>query len=125
MNRFIQPRFSHGCPRCVWLGQDGDFDCYYCPNGTDGKVSKVFGGTLLCRLSDDPGDYLSYDMMTAYRIITAPTGSNVRQGHSFETLLACLRAINESELVKTRHTPNWRKIKEHLPHGQRPPQAPV
>ena len=113
MNRFTQPRFAHGCLHCVWLGQDGDFDCYYCP---DGKAS-IGGGILICRLSDDPGDYLSYDLATAYRIVIAPDGAGIRQGHSFETLLACLRAINESELVKVRYTPNRRKIKEHQSRG--------
>jgi hypothetical protein len=44
-----QPRYAHDCSSCVFLGQFGEYDLYFCPGET----------TLLCRFGDEGHEYKS------------------------------------------------------------------
>lgn len=44
-----QPRYDHDCSSCVFLGQFGEYDLYFCPGET----------TLLCRFGDEGPEYKS------------------------------------------------------------------
>jgi hypothetical protein len=46
----VKPRFEHDCTKCIFTGQDEEFDFYYCP---------PFQGTVVARYSDDGPDYTS------------------------------------------------------------------
>ena len=109
MNRFKKPRFEHDCNACVYLGQFKKFDCWFCPP----HKSDIGGGSLIMRYSSEPSEYASYDMSTAVRIAISPTGNNVRATETFEALMACMRAVNDSELVRTRYSQNKRKVRDY------------
>ena len=47
----IQPRHAHDCTSCVFLGQLGEYDLYYCPQGTN--------PTVLARWDSEPSHYQS------------------------------------------------------------------
>lgn len=44
-----EPRYSHDCPSCWYLGRDGDFDLYFCP----------VEATIVAREGSDESDYSS------------------------------------------------------------------
>jgi hypothetical protein len=41
------PRYAHDCPKCIFLGEDGLYDLYYCDREP----------TIVCRYTSDPPDY--------------------------------------------------------------------
>lgn len=45
------PRYEHDCEQCVYLGQEDDFDLYYC--------NKISIPTVIARYSPNGPDYLS------------------------------------------------------------------
>lgn len=49
MNNPFQPRFVHHCSKCVFMGQTGKYDMYFCPSEMDGKL----GGSVIAREGDD------------------------------------------------------------------------
>ena len=109
MNRFKKPRFIHDCDNCLFLGQYDQFDCWYCPE----SKSSISGGSVIMRSSDDGPDYCSYDLSTAHRIALSPISSSIRHTSTFEALLACLRTITETELVKVKYRVDKRKSKDY------------
>lgn len=50
----MKPQHKHDCDRCEFLGRDEKTagDLYYCPNPRE--------ASLICRLSSEPSDYLSF-----------------------------------------------------------------
>jgi len=56
-NSMKDPRFTHDCKTCMYLGQYREFDVYWCPNS---DWSDTFGGgSAIARYSSEPSDYKS------------------------------------------------------------------
>jgi hypothetical protein len=47
------PRYEHDCNHCVFLGQYGEYDLYYCPQ------PMIHLPTIVARFGDWGGDYHS------------------------------------------------------------------
>lgn len=101
MNGYKKPRFIHDCTACIYLGEYGEYDCWFCPPR---EQNIVIGGDVILRYSSEGSEYASYDLSTAYRIALT-TNEGVKAAPTFPALLAALRAVNERSLVRTTYSP--------------------
>ena len=69
------PRFTHDCDACVFKGQFGEFDVWFC--------ERCDSGTWIARYSSEPSEYASYPVF-----VLLPLFARNRQAES-----ASLKAI--------------------------------
>lgn len=55
-------RYTHNCDSCVWLGEHGEYDCYWCPQ----LLIKM--PTLVARFGSEGRDYLSLNVIAAVEL---------------------------------------------------------
>ena len=70
----MKPRYTHDCDRCLFLGQLGDRDWYYC-------AEQIGGGSVIGRYSSDGPDYWSMplNMIKAYNGIESSSIIDAKQ----------------------------------------------
>jgi hypothetical protein len=79
------PRYQHDCDLCTPLGENGEFDLYFCPQGD-------LPDTLIARFGDAGAAYMSGLDTAIYQ---------EKMGRTTEPLVLALRAARERGLIPT------------------------
>lgn len=92
--KVTEKRFKHGCDKCEWRFQSGEYDMYFCPN-----AESDLGGSVIAREGDEGGDYISYPLAILFRPVV---NEDLRRSNAFRACSKVAFDLHMSGRIKLR-----------------------